>query len=66
MELLIQVQDNDAPFLMELLQKFDFVTIKMPSNSVLDSLELSLHQMHEMKEGKLAKPNVSELFVDVN
>ena len=63
MELVIQVADKEAPFLMELLMKFDFVKLKQPSNStVLQDLEVSLLQMQAMREGKLPKPSISELF----
>ncbi|MBO0939613.1 hypothetical protein J2I47_23890 [Fibrella sp. HMF5335] len=63
MDLHIQVRDADAPFLMELLGKFDFVNIKETTASpVLEGLERSLDQMKAMREGKLPKPSVAELF----
>jgi hypothetical protein len=63
MDLLIQVPDKEAPFFMELLKKFDFVKIKQADNApVLDSLELSLKQMQDMRAGKLPKPAIAELF----
>lgn len=64
MDLIIQVRDNEAPFIMELLKKFDFVKVKQADYNapILESLELSLNQMKAMKDGKLAKPSITELF----
>lgn len=63
MDLIIQLPDKEAPFFMELLKKFDFVKVKQADNSpILDSLERSLHQMQAMREGKLPKPTIAELF----
>jgi hypothetical protein len=63
MDLLIQVQDKEAPFLIALLKKFDFVKVKQADNSpVLEGLERSLKQMQAMRAGKLPKPDISELF----
>jgi hypothetical protein len=63
MDLLIQVRDKEAPFFLELLKKFEFVTIKQKENSaVLESLERSLKQMQAMRDGKLPKPPIAELF----
>ncbi len=63
MELLIQVPDKEAPFLIELLKKFDFVKVKQADNSpVLDSLERSIKEMQAIREGKLSKPVIAELF----
>ena len=64
MDLLVQVQDTEAPFLIELLKKFDFVKVKEQTEHppVLESLERSLKQMQDMRAGKLPKPAISELF----
>ena len=63
MELLIQVQDTEASFLVELLKKFDFVKVKTMDNSpVLEGLERSIKQMNAMRNGKLPKPSIAELF----
>jgi plasmid maintenance system antidote protein VapI len=64
MDLLIQVRDTEAQFLMELLKKFDFVKVKQQSEQspVLENLERSLHQMQDMRGGKLPKPDITELF----
>ena len=64
MDLLIQVRDTEAQFLMELLKKFDFVKVKQQSERppVLEKLERSLHQMQDMRGGKLPKPDITELF----
>lgn len=63
MDLLIQVQDNDAPFLVELLSKFDFVKVKQAkTDSLINSLDRSVSQIHAMRKGKMHKPSVSELF----
>jgi hypothetical protein len=64
MDILIQVQDTEAPFLMELLKKFDFVKVKQQTehSPVLESLERSIKQMQDMRAGKLPKPAVTELF----
>jgi hypothetical protein len=64
MDLLIQVRDTEAQFLMELLKKFDFVKVKQQSERslVLENLERSLHQMQDMRGGKLPKPDITELF----
>jgi hypothetical protein len=64
MDLLIQVRDEEAPFLIELLQKFDFVKVKQQKehSPVLENLERSLKQMQDMRAGKLPKPAISELF----
>ena len=63
MDLLIQVQDTEAVFLVELLKKFDFVKVKQADNqNVLEGLERSLVQMKDMRTGKLPKPSISELF----
>lgn len=63
MDLLIEVPDKEAPFFMELLKKFDFVKVKQANNSpVLDSLEISIKQMQDMRAGKLPKPAIAELF----
>lgn len=66
MELLVQVRDTEAPFLMELLKKFDFVKVKqqVEQSPVLESLECSLKQMQEIRAGKLPKPAISELFAN--
>jgi hypothetical protein len=49
---------------MELLKKFDFVKVKQQSEQspVLENLERSLHQMQDMRGGKLPKPDITELF----
>lgn len=64
MDLLIQVQDAEAPFLMELLKKFDFVKVKQQAEyfPALESLERSLKQMQDMRDGKLPKPAIEDLF----
>ena len=63
MDLLIQVKDTEAAFLVELLKKFDFVQVKQTDSlPVLESLERSLGQMQEMRAGKLPKPAVADLF----
>jgi hypothetical protein len=63
MDLVINIPDTEAPFFMELLKKFDFVKVKQTENTqVLDGLERSLKQMKSMREGKLRKPSISELF----
>ena len=63
MDLVINIPDTEAPFFMELLRKFDFVKVKQTeSTQVLDGLERSLKQMKSMREGKLSKPSISELF----
>jgi len=64
MDILIQVQDTEAPFLIELLKKFDFVKVKQQTDHspVLESLERSIEQMQDMRAGKLPKPAVTELF----
>ena len=63
MDLLIQVQDTEASFLVELLKKFDFVKVKTMDNSpVLEGLECSIKQMNAMRNGKLPKPSIAELF----
>ncbi len=65
MDLLIQVQDNEAPFLIELLKKFDFVKVKKADSSpILDGIERSLKQMQDMRDGKLPKPTIADLFKD--
>ena len=65
MDLLIQVRDAEVPFLMELLNKFDFVNVKQVENKpVLEGLGRSLKQMQAMKAGKLPKPSIKELFGD--
>ncbi len=66
MELLIQVQDNEAPFLIELLKKFDFVKVKQQAENtpILEGLERSLKQMQDMRAGKLPKPAITDLFKD--
>ena len=63
MDLLINIPDKEVPFFMELLTKFDFVKVKQRENTqVLEGLENSLKQMKSMREGKLRKPSISELF----
>jgi len=63
MDLLIKVRDNEAPFVLELLKKFDFVEVKAANDStLLENLELSLNQMLAMREGQLPKPAFEELF----
>ena len=63
MDLVINIPDTEAPFFMELLKKFDFVKVKQTENiKVLEGLESSLKQMKSMREGKLRKPLISELF----
>ena len=63
MDLLINIPDKEAPFFMELLTKFDFVKVKQRQKTqVLEGLESSLKQMKSMREGKLRKPSISELF----
>ena len=64
MDLLVQVRDTEAQFLMELLKKFDFVKVKQQTDQspVLESLERSIEQMQDMRAGKLPKPAVTELF----
>ena len=63
MNLVINIPDKEAPFFMELLKKFDFVSVKLTENTqVLEGLENSLKQMKSMREGKLRKPSISELF----
>ncbi len=63
MDLLISIREKESSFVLELLQKFDFVKVKqLESSYTLESLELSLKQMKLMKEGKLRKPAISELF----
>ena len=63
MDLVINIPDTEAPFFMELLKKFDFVKVKQTENmQILEGLESSLKQMKSMREGKLSKPSISELF----
>jgi hypothetical protein len=63
MDLLINIPDKEAPFFMELLKKFDFVKVKQTENTqVLEGLERSIKQMKSMREGKISKPSISELF----
>lgn len=63
MDLLINIPDKEAPFFMELLRKFDFVKVKQTENAqVLEGLERSIEQMKSMREGKISKPSITELF----
>lgn len=63
MDLIINIPDTEVPFFMELLKKFDFVKVKQSENiQVLEGLERSLKQMKSMREGRLSKPSISELF----
>jgi len=64
MDLLVQVRDTEAQFLMELLKKFDFVKVKQQTEQspILESLERSIEQMQDMRAGKLPKPAITELF----
>jgi hypothetical protein len=63
MDLIIEVPDKEAVFFLELLQKFDFVKVKKADNlPVFKGLERSFEQMKEIREGRLAKPSISELF----
>jgi hypothetical protein len=69
MDLLIQVKDTEAPFLIELLRRFDFVKIKQTEvptedSAILKGLEVSLQQMKAMRAGKLPKPTINDLFGD--
>jgi hypothetical protein len=65
MDLLIEVKDSEASFLIELLQRFDFVKVKNANQiSELEGLKRSLHEMQEMRSGKRPKPSISELFTD--
>jgi hypothetical protein len=66
MDLLVQVRDTEAPFLMELLKKFDFVKVKQQTehSPVLESLERSIKQMQDMRAGKLPKPAIADLFTN--
>ena len=63
MELVIQVQDAEVSFIVELLKKFDFVKVKLSENIAFsDSLERSLNQMQAMRTGQIPKPTLAELF----
>jgi hypothetical protein len=69
MDLLIQVRDTEALFLVELLKKFDFVKVKQADTQevgspILEGLERSLKQMQSMRDGNLPKPSIAELFAD--
>jgi hypothetical protein len=63
MDLLINIPDKEAPFFMELLRKFDFVKVKQTENAqVLEGLERSIEQMKSMRDGKISKSSITELF----
>jgi hypothetical protein len=65
MDLIIEIPDKEAPFFLELLQKFDFVKVKQSNDKeILKNLETSMKQMKEMRVGKLRKPAISELFTN--
>ena len=63
MDLLISIPEKESLFVLELLQKFDFVKVnQLNSSYTLENLELSLKQMKLMRKGKLRKPAIEELF----
>jgi hypothetical protein len=65
MKVLIDIKDNKAHFIMELLQNFSFVKTKALTPykaEVLESIQEAVEEMKLIKEGKLSGRNAEDLF----
>ncbi len=65
MKVLIDIKDNKANFVMELLQSFSFVkakTLTPYKAEVLETLQEAVQEMKLIREGKLTGRNAEDLF----
>ena len=65
MKLLLEIKDEKADFVMELLQNLPFVKAKCLSpykTEVLEGIKEAVDEMHLIKAGKLKGRNAKELF----
>ena len=65
MKVLLDIKDEKAPFVMELLKSFSFVKTKhlTPYKAkVLEDVKEAVEQMHLVKAGKMKARNAEELF----
>ncbi len=65
MKVLIDIKDNKAHFVMELLQSLSFVKAKQLTPykaGILEGLEEAVQEMKLIKEGKLKGRNAEDLF----
>ena len=65
MKVLIDIKDDKADFVMELLQSFSFVKTKTLSPhkaEVLEGIQEAVQEMKLIKEGKLTGRNAEDLF----
>lgn len=65
MKLMLDIEDNKAPFVMEVLKNFKFVKTKPLSSykyEVLEGLKESIEEMKLIKQGKLKGIPARDLF----
>jgi hypothetical protein len=65
MRVLIDVKDNKAAFLLELLKNFSFVKAKLITPyqaEILEGIKESVEELNLVKAGKLKARNAEDLF----
>lgn len=68
MKLLLEIKDNQAPFILDLLSRFSYVKIKTISpekNRVISNLEKGIEEVNQAKEGKIKLKSVRDLLNDL-
>lgn len=68
MKVLLDIQDNKVPFVMELLKNLSFVKTKQLTNykaEVLESIKEAVEEMNLIKQGKLKGIPAKELLDDL-
>ena len=65
MKVLLDIKDDKAPFIMELLQNFSFVKVKTLTQykaKVLEDVKEAVEEMKLIKAGKLEARNAEDVF----
>lgn len=68
MKVLIDIKDNKAEFILELLRSFSFVKAKALTPykaTVLEGVKDAVEEMKQVKRGKLKTRNAEELFSEL-
>jgi len=65
MKLLLEIQENQAPFVIELLSKFSFVKVQPFTNEkerILLGLDQAVEQVNEAKAGRIKLKSALQLL----
>lgn len=65
MKLILDIKDDKAPFILELLQNFKFVTARpfsQDNENIIESLNEAVEEMNQIKQGKKQSQSLKEFL----